>query len=216
MTSAANRVQRYIAFAEKQRKARRWVRLNLLAFHFARTRCPNDLDKQPPAWADLWVMQGYSALASDIRDGFFSSQPPANAPFRGTRLQLLYLHPAITPARMTDERLEVLSAMLSGDSRESQMAFYANSIACCWVSADLVVAWCNAHDLPPIHAKRGRTVKDDALALAYAASLVEQGHTLRSAACESVASFPDLDGASDEAKIDRLRRKLKELKPTLG
>jgi hypothetical protein len=192
--------QRFVAFAEKQRTQRGWVRLNRLAIHFARSRCPDDLESQPPSWADLWVMQGYSVLEADIRSGFFS---PAK--------HLRYLHPAIGVARMTVERLDILRG-ITGDDRS---AFDANAIACCWTSAELGAAWCDAHGLPALHERRGPKVKDDAFAVSYAAGFVAKQHSPWFAAREAVKNVEGLTGASEDAKIKRIYKKLlKELKTT--
>ena len=202
--SAELRARRFMAFADRQRLQRKWVRLSRLALHCAEMRSPDGLETM----AGLWISQSYGLLLADIRSGFFTSSAQSKFPGRGARLQLLYLHPSIVPARMTIEWLDLLQNIIGHDDRPTQIA---NTIGCCWTSWPVASAWCEAHNLPPLAEKRGPKVKDDALALATATRYRADGYSLRQAAEMAIADTPDLVGASKDAVLDRIRRKLAKL-----
>jgi hypothetical protein len=202
--SAELRARRFMAFADRQRLQRKWVRLSRLALHCAETRSPDGLETM----AGLWISQSYSLLLADIRSGFFTASPQSKFSERGARLQLLYVHPSITPARMTIEWLALLQDIIGHDNWPTQIA---NTVGCCWTSWPVASAWCEAHDLPPLAEKRGPKVKDDALAIATATRYRADGYSLRQATEMAIADTPDLVGASKDAIFDRIRRKLAKL-----
>ena len=196
------RARRFVAFAERQHRQRKWVRLSKLALHYARVRSPDALETLP----DLWIMQGYSALSSDIRAGFFNSEPQPKFSERGTRLHLLYLHPSISPDRMTIERLDLMRSVLGRDKG----VFDANAVACCWTPAALATAWCVAHDLPPLTEKRGPKEKDDAFIVAAALRYYAEGYSQRAAVRMAVNDAPESPRTSVDSMNDRIRRKMRD------
>jgi hypothetical protein len=206
----AKRARRFMAFADRQRLKRKWVRLSRLALHYAEMRSPDGLE----TLADLWISKGYSALLTDIRSGFFTSSTQSKFPERGARLELLYLHPSIPPARMTADWLELLLGVVGvADDSAGRKVSLANTVACCWVPAQLAAAWCEARDLPRLHEKPGRKVKDDALVIAAGLQYRAEGNSLRKAAKMAADDYPEQFGQSamvdNESEFDRIRRKIK-------
>jgi hypothetical protein len=201
------RARRFMAFADLQRQKRKWVRLSRLALHYAEMQSPDGLE----TLADLWISRGYSALLADIRSGFFTSSIQSKFPERGARLQLLYLHPSISPARMTTDWLETLLVVVDGAGPKVSLA---NTVACCWIPAQLAAAWCEAHDLPQLHEKPGRKEKEDALVVAAGLQYRAMGYSLRKAAHLAIEDHPEQFGqslmVSDESEIDRIRRKIRD------
>jgi hypothetical protein len=199
------RARRFMAFADRQRSKRKWVRLSRLALHYAQIRSPDGLE----TLADLWILQGYSALLTDIRSGFFTSDVQSTFPERGSRLQLLYLHPSICPARMSLEWLETLVGISDSAGRKASMA---NTVACCWIPGQLATAWCEARDLPRLHEKPGRKVKDDASVVVAGLQYRAEGYSLRMAADLAIKDHPEQFGQSimvnNESEFDRIRRKI--------
>jgi hypothetical protein len=201
------RARRFMAFTERQRLKRKWMRLSRLALHDAAMRSPDGLE----TLADLWVAKGYLALLEDIRCGFFTAVAQPRFPERAARLQLLYLHPSMPPTRMTADWLETILGVVGSVSVAEnawRLAPLANAVGCCWVPAQLAAAWCEAHDLPSLSERRGPKLKNDELVLSVAAQYRGQGYSLHASSALAIEEVPGLVGASKEAIHDRIRRKL--------
>jgi hypothetical protein len=195
-----------MAFADRQRLKRNWVRLSRLALHYAETQSPDGLKML----ADLWISRGYNALLEDIQSGFFTSSIQSKFPERGARLQLLYLHPSIPPARMTADWLELLLDVAGNAGRKLSLA---NTVACCWTTAQLAAAWCEARDLPQLHEKPGMKEKSDAAVIAAGLQYRAIGCSLSEAARLAIGDYPELFGKSPmtlpESERARIRRKIR-------
>jgi hypothetical protein len=202
------RARRFMAFTERQRLKRKWMRLSRLALHDAAMRSPDGLE----TLADLWVAKGYLALLEDIRSGFFTAVAQPSFPERAARLQLLYLHPSMPPTRMTADWLETILGVVGSVSVAEnvwRLAPLANGVGCCWTSAALAAAWCEARDIPQLLEKPGVKEKDDAAVIAAGLSYRAMGYRLSEATRLAIADYPEQFGqsstsdVSEEARISR-------------
>jgi hypothetical protein len=178
------RANRILHFTDRQNKAREWISFSELAERYSRN-IGND--------------EGYEQLKRAVIGGEFE---------RNGRSRILYLHPAVTRAKMTREWMRNVVETFSADSPETVRHY----LACCWISRDLADAWCRSHNIGPSSTRHvskkhgGRTPIDDSAALAKMRELTESGESERGAAAIAAAACGS-PGASLEAKIDRLRTK---------
>jgi hypothetical protein len=180
LAAYAIRIERILRFVGRQQLKREWVRLSDLARQHGN------------------IAEGYDKLLDSINAGAFEV---------GGRSRLLYLHPGVSVAKMTRERLADAAAVFD---REHLVSAY---IAPCWVPSDLAAGWLKSHPAPiPAKPKRGRPVGstqyDDTPVIARAAELIPIIGTAREAARSAMAELgwlPPEWGNSKSAIEQRIR-----------
>jgi hypothetical protein len=182
------RAEKMLRFAKRQATERQWIRLSEIADHYGRERS---------------AAAGYAALqASILADQFVE---------RG-RSRLLYLHPWSTMAKMTSGKMRTLIEVYSNPEILTR-----HYVGCCWMPIDMAIKWCAQHRVRTTgwlvgrRRRGGRTKIDDDRPLAEMKALMAGGMPTLQAA-QQVA--PKAAGHSLEAKIERLRRKARRIKPT--
>jgi len=172
-----------LRFAELQARERRWIRLSEIAEHYGRERS---------------TAAAYSALqASILNDDFIE---------RG-RSRLLYLHPWSTMAKMTSGKLQTLI-----DVYRDPEILARHYIGCCWVPVAMAMKWCAQHRIRTTGWLTGRrrrcgrvTIADDHLVSEMRALMADGMPAVQAARVMA----PKAAGHSFEAKVDRLRRKVR-------
>jgi len=185
------RTARILRFADRQKKQREWIQFSELAERYGR---------------NIGIAEGYEQLKRAVIAGEFE---------RDGRSRVLYLHPAVTAAKMTREKM-----------RNAVETFPAETVrrhylAPCWIPRELADAWWVIHGPqalneaettlpsdPAAKGKRGRKEYDDAVALEEMYPLViQQGLSHREAAKQVVAHGLARGTGTTESTIDRVRIK---------
>src|SRR5262249_2677877 len=126
---------------------------------------------------------------------------------RDGRSRVLYLHPAVTSAKMTREKMRNAVETFLPETVRRQY------LACCWLPTELATAWCLKNNitvdgsLETAH-RQSRQAIDDNEAVADGVLLVRQQRLSFRHAAEQIAATHDLRGNSAEAIVERLRRKI--------
>jgi hypothetical protein len=114
------RLARILRFADRQKKQRAWISFGELAERYRR---------------NIGADEGYKQLQRSVIDGKFE---------RNGRSRVLYLHPAVTIAKMTRERMR--NAVETYPLRlETVRRHY---LAPCWIPRELADEWCQSWSRP--------------------------------------------------------------------
>jgi hypothetical protein len=105
------RLARILRFAERQKKQRAWISFSELAERYGR---------------NIGITEGYEQLKRAVINGEFE---------RNGRSRVLYLHPAVTIAKMTRERMR---NAVETYPLETVRRHY---LAPCWIPRELADAW---------------------------------------------------------------------------
>jgi hypothetical protein len=193
------RTARILRFIARQKKQCAWVSFGELAERYGR---------------NIGIAEGYEQLERAVINGEFE---------HNGRSRVLYLHPALTRAKMTREWMRNVAETFSA-SAETMRRHY---LACCWIPRELADAWWASHGpqaltkteaaLPGDQAakgKRGRDECDDTAALDEMRQLIQRdGCSVRDAAKQVVAHGLARGTGLPESTTDRVRRKFARMSP---
>jgi len=167
------RLARIVRFADRQKKQRAWIQFSELAERHRR---------------NIGIDEGYEQLKRAVINGEFE---------RNGRSRVLYLHPAVTTAKMTREKMR---NAVETHPPETVRRHY---LAPCWIPRELADTTGQA-----TKRKGGRCKCDDTVALDEMYRLVsQQGYSCRQAAEQVVVQGLALGDGGNASTVDRIRRK---------
>jgi hypothetical protein len=186
-------INRILRFSKRQDRERSWINFKDLAERYGR---------------NVSVSEGFKQLQVAILAGEFE---------QNGRCRVLYLHPVVTKTKMTRAWLTTVTEVYEPATIERQY------LGWCWVPREMAIAWCNSRNVSvkawldsnakrPIRRGRqkGWSPIDDSAALEEMRRLIakfKNNMSHRAAAREVVAGMR-MRGNSQDADIDRLRKKL--------
>lgn len=180
------RTNRILRFSERQARERSWINFKELAELYGR---------------NVSVSEGFKQLQAAILAGEFEQDG---------RCRVLYFHPAVAKTKMTRGWLADIIEVFAKQPATIERQY----LGCCWVPRAMALAWSNSRNVNS-NAKRptrrgrpkGFSPIDDSAALKEMRRLRAKFKMSYRAAAREAVIVVGVRGNSQDADIDRLRKK---------